>query len=138
MGETIVAVDPGREKCGVAAVHKTEGVLWQGVIAAAELEAKVAELFARFKTNRVIVGDGTGSQPVINALRHLKVGDQIAEVITVDERHTTEKARARYWRHNPPRGWRRLLPVTLQVPPVPVDDYVAILLAERYFNQVND
>ena len=40
-----------------------------------------------------------------------------------------------YWREHPPRGLMRLIPVTMQVPPVPVDDYVAVILAERYFDK---
>ena len=29
------------------------------------------------------------------------------------------------------KGWRKLLPVTMQVPPEPVDDLVAVILARR-------
>jgi len=29
----------------------------------------------------------------------------------------------------------RLIPVTMRTPPVPVDDYVAVILAERFFRQ---
>ena len=35
-------------------------------------------------------------------------------------------AKGEYWKANPPNGWRRLIPVTMQVPPVPVDDFVAV------------
>ena len=31
-----------------------------------------------------------------------------------------------------PRGLRRLLPTSMQVPPVPVDDFVAVILGTRY------
>jgi hypothetical protein len=54
-----------------------------------------------------------------------------ASVLLVDERETTLQARERYWEHNPRRGWRRLLPSSLQTPPEPVDDFVALILAER-------
>jgi hypothetical protein len=52
-------------------------------------------------------------------------------ILVVDEKDTTFQARERYWEYHPRRGWRRLLPSTLQVPPDPVDDYVALILAER-------
>jgi hypothetical protein len=48
----------------------------------------------------------------------------------VDEHGTTLRARARYFTDHPPRGWRRLIPRSLQTPPEPYDDYVAVLLAE--------
>jgi hypothetical protein len=49
----------------------------------------------------------------------------------VDEYRTTEEAKKLYWQVNPPKGWRRFLPVTMQVPPEPVDDLVAVILARR-------
>ena len=54
------------------------------------------------------------------------------EVTLVDEHRSTEEARRRYFVDNPPSGWRRLMPRGLLTPPVPYDDYVAIILAERY------
>ena len=54
------------------------------------------------------------------------------ELVVVDEYRTTELAKGEYWKAHPPTGWRRLLPVTMQVPPVPVDDFVAVLLGRRY------
>lgn len=50
-------------------------------------------------------------------------------VEVVSERHTTERARNEYWRHNPPKGLWRLVPLGLQVPPVPYDDYAAYCMA---------
>ena len=76
----------------------------------------------------VVVGGGTGSQDIIKRIREnfTSMG-----LLSVDEKDTTIQARERYWEENPRRGWRRLLPSSLQVPPVPVDDYVALILAER-------
>ena len=51
-------------------------------------------------------------------------------------RKATELAKKAYWKAKPPRGWRRLLPVSMQVPPVPVDDFVAVILAQRYLADV--
>ena len=53
----------------------------------------------------------------------------------VDEYRTTDLAKKAYWKAKPPRGWRRLLPVTMQVPPEPVDDFVAVILASRYIKE---
>jgi hypothetical protein len=35
----------------------------------------------------------------------------------------------------PPQGFNRLIPQGMRNPPRPVDDIVAIVLIERYFNQ---
>ena len=53
----------------------------------------------------------------------------------VNEKHSTERARLRYLKENPPGGLWKLLPITLQVPKEPYDDYAAIILAEDYINK---
>jgi hypothetical protein len=50
----------------------------------------------------------------------------------VDETDTSYRARALYFADHPPRGWRRLVPLGLQLPPRPIDDYAALLIARRY------
>ena len=53
-------------------------------------------------------------------------------VHVVDETDTSYRARALYFADHPPRGWRRLVPLGLQLPPRPIDDYAALLIARRY------
>ncbi len=76
-----------------------------------------------------MIGDGTGSGQVAKEIRAALPQLPLA---TVDERFTSEEARRLYWVENPPRGWRRLLPVSMQMPPEPYDDYVAVILAQRF------
>ena len=54
--------------------------------------------------------------------------------MVVDEYRTTEMAKKEYWKVNPPRGLKKLIPLGMQVPPVPVDDFVAVILARRYIS----
>lgn len=132
MEKTVLAIDPGRAKCGLALVKRNEAnkleLLWRGVV---PREALIENLRAAGQTapyQLVIVGGGTTSQPVVAEIREEmpSVG-----ILVVDERDTSIHARERYWEHHPRRGWRRLLPATLQVPPDPVDDFAALILAER-------
>ena len=133
LGErTVLAVDPGSSKCGMATVHRTAKgeiqVLWKGIVKSDEV-GQAAEV-QRTKNNfsLVVVGGGTTSRNTVEALRdHMpSIG-----ILVVDEKDTTMNARERYWESNPRKGWRRLLPATLQTPPDPVDDFVAVILAER-------
>jgi len=133
MNQTIIAVDPGREKCGIAVVHKQKGVLTQKVIHTTELNSIVQQLIADYHTSIVVIGDRTSSREAKDSLEQIKIAHQPLVVTLVDEHHSTDEARRRYWIENPPRGFKRLIPVTMQVPPKPVDDYVAVILAERYF-----
>ena len=74
------------------------------------------------------MGDGTTSR---EARKRIEAAFPALALRVVDERHTTEQARVEYWRARPPTGWRRLIPTSMQVPPVPVDDFVAVILARR-------
>ncbi|MEN6414716.1 MAG: resolvase [Veillonellales bacterium] len=133
--QLIIAVDPGREKCGVAVVHKTNGALWRQVVAAVAMADTVSRLAAQYAISTVVLGDRTTSRQAAGKLAGILVNGGPLTVIPVDEHRSTDAARQRYWRENPPRGLKRLIPVTMQVPPVPVDDYVAVILAERYFGR---
>jgi RNase H-fold protein (predicted Holliday junction resolvase) len=136
--ELVIAIDPGREKCGVAVVHKTRGLLHKEIVPTSGLVAKVAVLLSEFQPNAVILGNRTSSQTARQQLNDLLTSaNEDRKLVLVDEHRSTDEARTRYWQENPPQGWKRLIPVTMQVPSVPVDDYVAVILAERYF-QDND
>jgi len=133
LGEkTVLAIDPGSSKCGMALVHRdpVNGIelLWRKIAPTPDIIPALEEASAIRPFSMIIVGAGTRSKEIVDRLReHLpSIG-----ILVVDERDTSMMARERYWVHNPRRGWRKLLPSTLQMPPEPVDDFVALILAER-------
>lgn len=132
-GHVVVAIDPGREKCGLAVVKRPVGhsgqfeTLYRDVVSLSELANVVSDLCERFCPHEVVVGDGTNSAVVADMVRQLG-----ARVVIVSEKDSTLSARKRFFLENPPRGWRRLIPISLQVPDRAYDDYVAVILAERY------
>ena len=129
----VLGLDPGRDKCGFAALEKTADgtirVLMQRVIETQNLEEEAAAAVAAFSPKRLIEGNGTTSKEA-----HARLQKALPElsIEVIDEYRTTEQAKKEYWKAHPPRGLRRLLPTTMQVPPVPVDDFVAVILATRY------
>jgi RNase H-fold protein (predicted Holliday junction resolvase) len=127
----VLGVDPGRDKCGVAVL--TEGkVLQQEVVLRNRFLGVVRDLVKEYNVEVIVLGDGTGS-----AEFRAELQEQLPDMrlITVDERHTTEEARNMYWIEHRPKGLKRLLPTTMQVPPEPYDDYVAVILAQRFLDQ---
>ena len=131
----IAALDPGRDKCGFAVVGADGGVLVQKVIETRSLTDELREAFSRYGYERLILGNGTTSQ---DAQQRIQQAMPDLPVLVVDEYRTTELAKKEYWKAHPPTGWRRFLPVTMQVPPVPVDDFVAVLLAHRWLRDSAD
>ena len=129
--KTVLAIDPGSSKLGVALVSRVADkleIVWRSVVPVGDLEATLGLLSEERPYSMIIIGNATQSRPIVSRVRdHTpSVG-----ILVVDERDTSQHARERYWEHHPRRGWRRLLPASLQVPPVPVDDFVAVILAER-------
>jgi len=133
--KTILAIDPGRAKCGLAVVSGPEPlqVLFQGIVAVERLIVEVSQTKRRFpQLSLMLVGNGTGSAALRRALQ-----DALPEIAleTVEEHGTSLLARRRFVTENPAPGWRRILPPGLRSPERPYDDYVARLLAEQWFLQ---
>lgn len=134
----LLAVDPGRAKCGLAVVSGPEAptCLERTVVETERLTLTVAEILRRRPSiEKFLIGGGTNSATLRRALE--TTFPQIP-LETVDEYNTSARARQRFIQENPAPGWRRLLPPGLRFPEVPYDDYAAILLAEDYFSKILD
>ena len=132
---TVLAIDPGSEKCGVAVVAQSGAISLHTIVPTASLIPAVRALVEEHRPEHLVCGRGTGSKQI---LRDLEAANLQVPISPVDESYTSEAARARYVVENPPRGIARLLPRSLRTPPVPYDDYVAIILAERFWQQQSD
>jgi RNase H-fold protein (predicted Holliday junction resolvase) len=131
---SIAALDPGRDKCGFAVLDEDGRVLSQRVIQTQNLIAEITTAKATYGFSRLVMGNGTTSKEARQRLSEVPA----LEILVRDEYRTTEMAKGEYWKANPPKGWRRLLPVTMQVPPVPVDDFVAVILGRRYLKESSE
>lgn len=125
----VAGLDPGRDKCGLALVDSCGDCLWHQVVPTAELEQHLKEMYASHGFRVLVMGNGTTSKKA--ALRVREALPDV-ELVVVDEYRTTDAAREEYWRIHKPSGWRRLVPRGMLVPPEPVDDLAALILARRY------
>lgn len=129
--KVVLSIDPGSSKCGIALVERDANgrihLLDRSIAPVDTLEAVVERMTAN-GVAMAIVGGGTRSRETVARLRALMPS---LGILVVDEKDTSLQARERYWEQNPRKGWRKLLPATLQIPPEPVDDFVALILAER-------
>jgi hypothetical protein len=104
-------------------------VLHREIVPTSGIAAAASLLIEAYHPTRLVVGDRTAAKDVCRALATARV--RLVPQM-VDEHRSSEQARRRFFRENPPRGWRRLLPETMLTPNRPYDDIVAVLLAERY------
>ena len=129
-GVNVLAIDPGRAKCGVAVVQQDGQVLHRGIVPLETLADELRALIATYQPQALVCGNGTGSKPVLEIVR---AAAQALPLERVDETRTSELARARFVRENKPPFLQRLLPRSLRTPWLPYDDYAAVILAERYW-----
>ncbi len=127
----VLAIDPGSRKCGIAVLSDDATVLHREIAEAQDLAGTVHALCERFRPQVILVGNGTGAERARECLAGLPPE---IDLVLVDERFSSQEARARYLAENPARGWRRFLPISLRFPESPYDDYVAVLLAERFLS----
>ena len=130
--KTVLAIDPGSAKSGMAVVtrlpdHSIE-LGWHKVVPTDDVVKETENAMRESPFEMVVVGAGTTSSNVVHRLREAfpAIG-----ILLVNEQNTTIQARERYWEDNPRKGWRRILPATLQTPPEPYDDCAALVIAER-------
>ena len=124
-----LGLDPGLSKCGLVLSDEGSGtVLAAGVLAPDGCLAQIQSWQNGAGLEAVVLGNGTGSKHWQQQLSALGLRVQV-----IPEAGTTLAARARYWQLEPPRGWRRLLPEGMRLPPRDYDDVVAQLLLERHW-----
>jgi RNase H-fold protein (predicted Holliday junction resolvase) len=124
----LLGVDPGTRKCGYAVVERIDAQpLALGIVPLDEFADRLSTLRTTFSIDMVAIGHGTNADVVSAVVR-----DAGLPFALVDERETTLRARARFFADHPPRGWRRIVPRGMLLPDRPIDDYAALLIAERY------
>lgn len=134
VSQAILGIDPGSDKCGVAVVDLGGTCHCREVVPTPDVVPVVQRLSTAYPVVRIVIGDGTGSEALIQALREANVLSRLGEPAVVDEAYSTEEARRNYLLEHR-KGWRRLIPLGLQSPREPVDGYVAEVLARRYLRE---
>ena len=124
----ILGLDPGTGKCGLAVLSRCQGVLHQEIASVQQLAQIVPQLVTQYSIEEIGVGNRTGSPAIQDTLKRSVPNTPVA---VVSEEMTSMLARRRYWEANPPRGLARLIPQGLRVAPRPLDDYAALIIAER-------
>jgi|688.fasta_scaffold00550_28 hypothetical protein len=126
----VAGLDPGRAKCGLVLSDPGRRRIVRALVLPPEQAFDLLlDWHQRQSLRAIVIGDGTGGRPWHDRLAAL------VPLVVLNEHGTTLAARRRYWELFPPRGWRRLLPEGLRLPPRDWDDVVAQLLLERWLGR---
>ncbi|MGY6528969.1 MAG: pre-16S rRNA-processing nuclease YqgF [Cyanobacterium sp.] len=125
----IIGFDPGRDKCGLAVMDNHKQILCRSVVNSSGAIAFIQDLISKYSPSLLVMGNQTTSKQW-----KAKLEDNInLSIVLVNEKNSSVEARQRYWVFNPPQGLGKLIPLSLRVPPEPIDDIVAVILIERYW-----
>ncbi len=129
----LIGFDPGRDKCGLVVMALDRKILYQAVVASSEAIAVIQDLTKKYAIALIIMGDQTTAKEWQSKF---KTEFPEINIVTVDERFSSQEARQRYWQIYPAQGLVSLIPLGLRSPPRPVDDIVAMILIERYLSRL--
>ena len=129
MKKAYLAIDPGREKCGLAVVDGEGAPQFLKAIGIEDFAATVIKLLPEYSFAEILVGSGTGRKEFLAIFKEILPAKKI---IIVNEKNTTLLGKTLYWQYNQPKGWRKLIPVSLRIVPEPVDAYAALAIALRW------
>ena len=124
-----LGIDPGRSKTGLALVDAAGSILALHIAHTEHIEVELSAFAGKEQLAGIIMGDGTNSKAIGQAVSKVLATVPLA---LVGEAHSTEEARSLYWQVNPPRGWRKLVPLGMLVPSEPLDAYAAVVQVKRW------
>ena len=129
MNKFYLGIDPGRSKTGLALVDGAGKILKLHIADSQNIDKEIVEFIQNSCPVQIVLGNGTNSSNIGEAVQKVLPNVEIA---VVEEAHSTEEARTLYWQENPPQGWRKLMPLGMLVPDVPLDAYAAVILVRRF------
>ena len=129
MTKLYLGIDPGRSKTGLALVDGVGKIIKLHIAESQNIDNEIVEFIKNSCPVQIVLGNGTNSRNICEVVQ--KVLPDV-KVTVVEEAHSTEEARTLYWQENPPKGLKKLIPLGLLVPPVPLDAYAAVILVRRF------
>ena len=135
----IFAIDPGSDKTGTAVVNDDSSLVVKQIVDTPKLLQHLGDMYVRYPFDHVIMGNGTNHKKLQSVVeRWIQTENLLVTFVLIDEKYTTVEGRKLYWQYTKRHGWRRFLPLSLQYPPEPVDDFVAWIIGCRYLKTIRE
>ena len=125
----VVSIDPGKIKCGLVLAEISEKKVYKACILKSEsFEDYLRNLNSVEDISKIIIGNGTTSQKIIEKLNFFK-----NEIISFDEENTTFRAKSRYFELFPISGLKFLIPREIFILNKNLDAISALIILEDYY-----
>ena len=126
----LISIDPGKCKCGLVLADINKKKVDQAIVVNTEYLPKyVKNLKSVENISKVIIGNGTTSKENIEKLKFVK-----KDLIIVEEKNTTYRAKKRFFELFPIRGLKILLPREFFIINKNLDAVSALIILEDYCN----
>ena len=126
----LISIDPGKCKCGLVLADLPQKRVDQAVVLNTELLPQYLKTLNSVENiSKVIIGNGTTSRQNREKLKFLK-----KELIVVEEKNTTFRAKKRYFELFPIRGLKILLPKEIFIMNKNLDAVSALIILEDFYN----
>ena len=126
----VLALDPGREKVGIAVVTKNIETLHLDIVERSEITETLAELLNNYEPEILVIGDGTGSRRLAEEIIP-RLPEEL-ELKFIAEADSSLQA-AELYRRQQGNIFSRLTGKFISWRPSrPLDDYAALVLARKY------
>ena len=126
----LISIDPGKCKCGLVLVDFHKKKVDQAIVlSTALLPNYVKNLNGSENISKVIIGNGTTSRQNIKKLDFIR-----NNLIIVEEKNTTLRAKKRYFEIFPNRGLKSFIPKEIFIMNKNLDALSALIILEDYCN----
>ena len=126
----LISIDPGKCKCGLVLVDLNQKKVEQAIVLDTEfLSEYVKNLNSFGNISKVLIGNGTTSKQVIEKLKFIK-----KDLIIVEEKNSTLRAKKRFFELFPIRGIKIFLPREIFIMNKNLDAVSALIILEDYCN----
>ena len=126
----LISIDPGKCKCGLVLVDLHKKKVDQAIVLNTELLPNyVKNLNGSENISKVIIGNGTTSRQNIEKLDFIR-----NDLIIVEEKNTTLRAKKRYFEIFPTKGLKSFLPKEIFIMNKNLDALSALIILEDYCN----
>ena len=126
----LISIDPGKCKCGLVLVDLHKKKVDRAIVLKTELLPNyVKNLNGSENISKVIIGNGTTSRQNIEKLDFIR-----NDLIIVEEKNTTLRAKKRYFEIFPTKGLKSFLPKEIFIMNKNLDALSALIILEDYCN----
>ena len=127
----LISIDPGKCKCGLVLVDLDKKKVDQAVVLNTEFLPNYLKTLKGYENiSKVIIGNGTTSRQNIEKLEFIK-----NDLIIVEEKNTTFRAKKRYFELFPTRGLKSFLPKEIFIMNKNLDAVSALIILEDFCNE---